>query len=462
MKEKINAFFEANRENIVQDVFRLVRIASDRGEAKEGMPFGEGPYRALQEALALCADRGMQAENVDNYVMYTDIGSAEPCLDILAHLDVVPVANNWTVCDPFQPIEKDGVLYGRGTADDKGPAVAALYAMLCVKELGADLKGRCRLILGTDEESGSGDIRHYYASNAEAPMTVSPDGDFPVINLEKGHFRAFATAPFAGDGDIVSIAAGFRLNVVPDTAEAVLAGCRAAELESLVRAAAEATKTTISLSELDGQTKIFVQGVGAHAAMPEGGNNALTALLHTLSVLPLQGKDAELLRAAAKLFPHGDYLGAGLGIARSDAASGPLTLSLNMASIADGQMKLAFDSRFCVSANRENMQLPAIANCAAAGWTLSDGPLMAPHHVPEETPFVQTLLKVYEDWTGNEGKCLAIGGGTYVHELENGVAFGATLPGVDNRMHGADEFANVDDLLLMGKIYAQTILELCC
>ena len=87
---------------------------------------------------------------------------------------------------------------------------------------------------------------------------------------------------------------------------------------------------------------------------------------------------------------------------------------------------------------------------------------MAPHHVPEETPFVQTLLKVYEDWTGKEGKCLAIGGGTYVHELKNGVAFGATLPGVDNRMHGADEFVNVDDLLLMGKIYAQTILELCC
>lgn len=89
-------------------------------------------------------------------------------------------------------------------------------------------------------------------------------------------------------------------------------------------------------------------------------------------------------------------------------------------------------------------------------------PLMPPHHVPAETPFVQTLLRCYEDWTGRPGKCLAIGGGTYVHELKNGVAFGAAMPGVDNRMHGADEFAVIDDLVTTGKIYAQAILELCC
>src|SRR5699024_10557105 len=110
----------------------------------------------------------------------------ESQLDILAHLDVVPAGEGWTVTEPFEPVEKDGRLYGRGTADDKGPAVAALYALRAVKELGIPLKKRVRLILGTDEECGSSDIQHYYAVEKEAPMTFSPDGAFPVVNIEKG------------------------------------------------------------------------------------------------------------------------------------------------------------------------------------------------------------------------------------------------------------------------------------
>ncbi len=461
IKQKIETFFAQNRAQLVQDVVRLVRIQSDRGLEREGKPFGEGPYRALVEAMALCEERGFPSRNWDNCVMSADLGPEEPGLDILAHLDVVPVADNWTVCDPFEPAELDGKLYGRGTADDKGPAVAALWAMRCVAALDVPLARRCRLILGTDEECGSGDIPHYYAHNPEAPATVSPDGEFPVINLEKGHFRGTVTVPLAGDAGLVCVSAGFKLNVVPDTAEAVLEGARAAEFEPFCRAAAEQTGAEFVLSELEGQTKIFVRGTGAHAADPGSGNNALTALLHALAQLPLQGADAARLQALSRLFPHGDWLGAGLGVAQQDAVSGPLTLSLNLCAAEPGALKLQFDSRFPVCANEENLAKPAARACEAAGLRLDYGPLMPPHHVPAETPFVQTLLRSYEDWTGRPGACLAIGGGTYVHGLERGVAFGASMPGVDNRMHGADEFVVVEDLLTMGKIYATVILELC-
>ena len=67
----------------------------------------------------------------------------------------------------------------------------------------------------------------------------------------------------------------------------------------------------------------------------------------------------------------------------------------------------------------------------------------------------------YESYTGLKGECLAIGGGTYVHSIEGGVAFGCAMPGTDNRMHGADEFAVIEELMISAKMFTQIILELC-
>ena len=199
MKEKITAYLAEHKDEMVEDIFRLVRIRSDRGEPEEGAPFGAGPAKALAEAVKMVKEKGFPVKNYDNCVMAVDLGGTEPGLDILAHLDVVPVSDSWTVTQPFEPVLKDGRLYGRGTADDKGPAVAALYAMQTVKALEIPLKKRVRLLLGTDEECGSGDLEHYYSKEEEAPASVSPDADFPIINLEKGGLRGAMTASYPED-----------------------------------------------------------------------------------------------------------------------------------------------------------------------------------------------------------------------------------------------------------------------
>ena len=87
--------------------------------------------------------------------------------------------------------------------------------------------------------------------------------------------------------------------------------------------------------------------------------------------------------------------------------------------------------------------------------------MSAPHQVDGDSKLVKTLLKIYERYTGKEGECLSIGGGTYVHDLKNGVAFGASMPETDNRMHGADEFAVVEELVTSAVMFAQAIVELC-
>ena len=195
-KKKIEQYIEAHKQEMLDDICTLCSINSERSAYQEGDPFGEGPSRALAQALKMAEEYGFSINNYDNYVGTADLNDGEHQLDILAHLDVVPAGEGWTVTQPFEPIVKDGKLYGRGTADDKGPAVAALYAMRAVKELGIPVTKNVRLILGTDEECGSSDIEHYYKVEKEAPMTFSPDASFPVINIEKGRFPGHVTASF--------------------------------------------------------------------------------------------------------------------------------------------------------------------------------------------------------------------------------------------------------------------------
>ena len=57
--------------------------------------------------------------------------------------------------------------------------------------------------------------------------------------------------------------------------------------------------------------------------------------------------------------------------------------------------------------------------------------------------------------------CIAIGGGTYVHGIPGGVAFGASMPGFVSNLHGPDERVNVADLLTAAMIYTQVILDVC-
>lgn len=157
-KEKISRYIDAHRKEMLEDIGALCRINSVKGSYRIGKPYGEGCSEALRTALHIAECYGFSINNYDNYVGTVDMNDKEAQLDILAHLDVVPAGDGWTVTEPFEPVVKDGKIYGRGTADDKGPAIAALYAMRAVNELGIPLKKNVRLILGTDEECGSSDI----------------------------------------------------------------------------------------------------------------------------------------------------------------------------------------------------------------------------------------------------------------------------------------------------------------
>ena len=469
MLDRIREYMDAHVEEMVADACALIAINSEKMEAKPGMPFGEGNAQVFEEAEKILTRCGFPVKNYENYVLTADLNDGPACLDILAHLDVVPAGEGWQITEPFAPVVKDGLLYGRGSADDKGPAMAALYAMRAVKELGIPVKGNCRLILGGDEECGSSDIRYYYSKEAQAPMTFSPDAEFPLINIEKGslHLRFSAEADDQmSTPALLEIQAGTKINVVPGKARARVKGIDVEDLKKIAEEITARTGVTFEFPPVEDsntdEIAVLAIGAAAHAASPHMGNNALTALLTFLAEVPFgSDKVREILTQASRLYPHGDWNGKSLGVNHRDDISGELTLSLNLFSYDGKEFAGIFDCRAPICANDANTADVVRAKMEEAGFTVSAGKMNPPHYVPEESEFVQTLLDCYEAVTGKRGRPLAIGGGTYVHHIENGVAFGCGELDVDNRMHGADEFMSVEQMKNSAVIFAYAIAKLC-
>ena len=201
---KIHDFIYSHEGEIKKFLGELVAIPSVMGKSAPNAPFGEEPKNALLHMEKVCREMGFSVTNYENAVLCVDYApNAAPIeLGILAHLDVVPAEGAGWKTNPFELSEKDGILYGRGVIDDKGPAAAALYALLCIKELGIPLKTGVRLIFGTNEENGSEDLEIYKKHDKFPKNVFTPDGSFPVINIEKGMIRGRFSADFS-DSNIV-------------------------------------------------------------------------------------------------------------------------------------------------------------------------------------------------------------------------------------------------------------------
>ena len=464
VEEKIRHWMHGREDELVEALAPLIAAESTRSEAKPGMPFGEGPAKALDRALELARRWGFRTENHEGYVGTADLNEHADGLHILAHLDVVDAGDGWAT-DPYCLVRDGDLIYGRGTDDDKGPLVAALLAMRCVRELGIPLTKNVRLIMGTDEESGSEDIEHYYASHPFAPYSLSPDADFPVTNIEKAHYCPRFSASWkkteAPGIRVLALDGGIRVNVAPANCTCLLENADKAQLEAVLKQVSGETGVSLS-AEFQGNTaKITAVGVQAHASTPDEGKNAITATLQALCALPLaEGAAEETVRQLHECFPYGDNRGKAMGIAMEDKVSGCLTLTFSMVHLDTEGFWGIFDSRDPLCATEENTCRVTEARMAAFGWKC-EGKLGPAHAVDGNSDFIKTLLSAYETYTDRKGYCEAIGGGTYVHEIPGGVAFGAGEHDFDSHLHGANERARISQLLKTAMIYALVIGNLC-
>lgn len=419
----IRQYLELHREEMISLLSELVKVRSVKSQQDAEYPFGKEPARALRIMLRKCEEMGFNVENVENYVGSADYNSTEPALAILTHLDVVPEGTGWN-SDPYILKRSEGRLTGRGTCDNKGPAVSALFALKAVSELARPLKRNVRLIFGTDEENGSSDLAYYRTKRKLPPMVFTPDGEYPVINAEKGMIRIYFSAPF----EDFSINAGKVINAVPENC-------------------------TIRTSE-----KTFdYSGKSAHASTPEKGENAVTKFLDDYS----RKFNNPLLCGLSQLFPHGETDGKSCGLGFKDELSGKMTCLLSLLNTENGRIKGGIDIRFPLDRTLKEISGIICKSLENIGFEIDSCEGTEPHITDENSDFVQSLLRVYERVTGDKGYCIAIGGGTYVHDIDGGVAFGAEFPGQDSNMHGADEFITEENLIRNAEIMAEAIIEIC-
>lgn len=445
------------REEMLEALSGLIAIPSVKGESAPNMPYGRECFKALNYIMDLADSMGLEAENLGGHLCSVSYGRGEETLAVLTHLDVVPAGDGWET-DPFTATVKDGKIYGRGAVDDKGGAIASLFALYAIKEDGVRLNKRIKLFFGCDEESGWGDIDYYKAHYPDPEYMITPDAGFPMINREKGLLHVGLSVENERDGIIKSLSSGQRPNIVPNKAGCIVA----ADIESVRALLPEGCPAAFTLSAAEGGTRIDVEGKASHGSHPEGGVNALSYLIALLAKLPLGESAADtLVKALDKLIGTG-YDGGALGIAQADELVGALTVNLGAMHAETGEAEAKIDIRTPIDTDLDALYEGISASFAEYGIGAKVLHKQPSHYVSEDSFVVKALKRAYKACFGGECECLPCAGATYARAFETGIAFGPCDINAERGEHGPNEFIYIDELTKLADALAAAMTAIAC
>lgn len=448
----VKSMVESYRDELVSRLGKLVAVNSVEGTHTPDAPFGEGPKKALTTALAMLEKDGFKTVNLDNYIGYAEMGEGKELIGIVGHLDVVPARkeDGWNT-DPFQMTEKDGVLYGRGVSDDKGAIVASMIAMKVIKNLGIPLNKRIRLIMGTNEETGSKGLAYYVKKEGPVDLGFTPDGDFPGVHGEKGMIGAHYRSKRTG---IRYIEGGTAKNIVCRKCTARVDKC------SFSKKAMEDwfnnENIDYEIQEADGLMEITVTGVAAHGSLPQEGKNAISYLMAGLKAAGYQDPFVEFYNNHFGLTTDGSGMGA-----KCQDDYGELTVNNGMISMKDGIIEGSLDIRYPVTLNSKKVIKMMNGHLEDDNGVIEIDSTVEPLFFSPDSPLVKSLLEAYQEVTGDmETQPMTMGGGTYAKGIDNTIAFGCAFPGVNYHIHDANEWVSVEELLKQAEIYVAAIQKL--
>ena len=431
---------------IVASTVKMVQFDSSMKPAEgenNQYPFGKETADCLQHFLSLAESMGFEVHNYDNYVGEVVYGTGKP-FAILAHLDVVPAGSGWTY-PPFGGVVNDDVskggvtgkkIWGRGTMDDKTPAVVCLYALKALKDNGISPKRTFKLIVGCNEECGWQCIEHYNQVAKMPDEGFTPDANFPVIYAEKGIFH-FTSRFEIKNAPFTALQAGTRANMVCDFASAVITRKAA---EALVGYENPIDGTSLSYDNTTNTLKAY--GKSAHGSTPYRGANALQALLCFLSQLNEDCKSA-----------YDVLFNDCLGLKNLQDETGVLTMSPDVAKYVGGVLHVTTDIRFPATLSLESVTNPL----ETAGVAYETEHYQAPLFNDPNGELISTLTGVYNRVTGKNESPIAIGGGTYARALRCGCAFGPEISGEEDTIHQPDEYVTFDRIALMSEVYYEAL-----
>ena len=436
---------EDEQKAAVKTLERLISVPSYNQPAEEGAPFGKGIRNALDEMMKICDELSFKTyEDPDGYYGYAEVGSGDKIFGVICHLDTVPAGDlgKWKH-NPFKGTVINDAVYGRGSQDDKGPGIAALYAVKALMDQGYHFNQRIRFIYGTDEEILWRGIAEYNKKEAPIDSGISPDAEFPLIYAEKGLQQSYLVGPGT---DQLKINLKNAFNAVPDSA--VYDGPKQDEVKAaLDKHGFEYTSDNNSIT---------VIGKSVHAMMAPEGTNAVLRLAIALDDV----FDFKPLDFIGKLFKEGATGSNVLGDVRDE--SGQLTFNISSLEINENETRMQIDLRIPVTVDRDNLLAKLSKQVAAYDLKYVHFDYLAPLYVPKDSKLVRTLMKVYKEQTGDvDAEPQISGGATFARTMNNCVAFGGMLPTTPDYMHQANEQWPLSDMYKAMEIYAQAIKKLC-
>lgn len=409
-------------------------------------PFGEGVQLCLEEALAICKELGLTTYiDPEGFYGYAEYGSGTDLIGVLCHLDVVPAGDLalWK-SDPFQAEIREGVLYGRGSQDDKGPTIASLYGFKAVVDAGYTFNKRIRFVFGTDEETLWRCMEHYNQKEEAPTMGFVPDGTFPLVHAEKGLLQVVLKG--AGSSEF-SFSGGDAFNVVPGKVS--YQGDKAAEIGKYLEQ--HAVQTQIN------EETVTVTGKAVHTSLANQGINAINQLAKGLAS---EFSHPTLAFLTEKVGDEAN--GASIFGAIKDEVSGELTFNVGLIEVNQECSEIKIDMRIPVTLDKELIATTLSQVAAEYQLDYQEFDYVPALYVPKESPLVQTLLAVYREATGDLTEPLVSGGATFARTMKNMVAFGAHFPYSVGLAHQVNEGLVLTELYQAMEIYAETIKKLCC
>jgi len=400
-----------------------------------------------------------------------------PVLGLVVHGDVQPVDLEAWSFPPFGGTFDEKFVYGRGSADDKGPLVQALLAMKALKESGVKRTHTIRLLAGSREESEADEMPEYLKTHAAPDYSLVLDSEFPVVIGEKAWNALTVTTTLGGRAgaveqpfEVADLSAGLGASIVPDHAEVTLrwkSGTPQWEpIMTAIRRVILPEGTRLSMKDKDEELLIVAYGHSAHAGVNlEGGRNALVALAQAMEDMLPPGGANDLL-AFARVAGE-DIYGSGLGFTQSDPMWG--RYAVNVATIksdADDPTKRTLTINIRSTPPRTGPQLEQYLKNFVSEFNQKNGASLAPGGWYLDVPLafdpraklVLRLLEDYDNATGTAQRPAISGGGTYAKRLPNSIAFGMWFPGKPYPGHDVDEKIEIADLQKGAKvlIYALT------
>lgn len=465
LQKKIRDYVVAHREAILQDLSDLISIPGVAKPGKDNLPYGRECYESLLRFEAIAKRMGFETTIYDDAVLTIEWGSKPLQLGIMAHLDVVAAGDGWDT-DPYAMVQMDDRLVGRGVADDKGPAIAALYAMDAIRTFCPDLPYGVQLWLGSAEEIGSPDIKRYLQSHTMPPIVLTPDSSKPLCICESAKYRPGFSAQWTVGNDVsprVKYLQGGRMrNAIPDKAEALVAGLTAAEVRDVSQRVELETEVSFEVSDTaDG---LFIRAIGrsVHINIAQEGRNAQTALITLLNKLPLADcASTSAIEQLSRLFPHGDISGKAMGLVVCDDMMGTSRTNFTTCYLDDTGFHGQFDSRGPTNATPENYSLIIDNALRNANFIVEECEMEAAHYVPADAPIVHVMQELWHQVWGVSPSPSFSFGSTYAHHIEGAVAVGVGTPGVDLLLHKANEFLSLGDLERQVELCSLAIARLC-